>query len=1031
MKRVLIYTAIILSVFIGLLSLAVVALNLIPDNYYKSLIISKVGTTIGRELAIDGELDIRLYTTFAFKASGVKLSNAQWGSRSPMISVDNIEGELALFPLLRGILDLTLVANKSNLLLETQSSGQGNWQFGEVIKEAAKVTKVAEESAGAAQGSESIGWLQLRPFIRKLHLNESHITFLDGKSGERISFQKEKLHVDSIEDKVTIELRGKFNDIPLAFIGGFDSADFIVANRPAKAKFNGHFGDVKLFAEGTVGPLAPTFDLDVTVAVDADTITTLSPLVGRDLPDIGPLSLSVKLLGKKGKYAASELLTVRGDKNLTAEAKGSIEDLAALNGLKLEVKVDTDHLTGILKEIGYQSGYKLPDSLNAMVVMEGSLKDLVIKQFQAKIQGKGLNATVNGEAKNIIALEGVRADVSLETESLDIISQIAKTQLPPIAPFKATASVVSKGQNLGKMQVKADLTGEIIHADVDGFIGDPLKLKDVNAVVNLNLDSLTWLAEYLKIELPPLGSLKASTCITSNGDTLEAKNIRVDLAGEKIQARIAASVKDILKMAGINANINFAVDSLTSLYPLVKQELPASGPVTLEGKFFSEGGPTESIGISTVVKSDGVTVNLTGNVAEPLAAKGIDITLTAKADSMHKVGKLAGFQFQGQETLKLKGKLATGENAYKLTDLHLQVGELDVTGHAAFKRHYKPGSRPRLTGRLHVDELDLSKRHLSANTTTELKNNAKRKETKYQVDKDKIFPSGTIPLEPLRSVDANIEMTVGSFMIRELKFEDLVARLDLDNGLLRLKPMKARVGNGSFDGTITLDTRNSPPTLIVDAELVDGTFRDFGGKIHFLADLNGHGDSIADIMAGLNGQLEFNVREATLKQSFMTKFGKGLFRSINPLDSRKETTELICGIILFDIKEGVADAKEKIAAQMTDVTWFGSGEINLKTEKIDFSVNPIPRKRLLHMGNYASLVHVGGTLAQPKLEIDPKGMAKNFGRYLVAVGTGGLTWAMDILRGARKANLDVCAEIQKKLNTKDKSKEKVEEAKPE
>ncbi len=144
-----------------------------------------------------------------------------------------------------------------------------------------------------------------------------------------------------------------------------------------------------------------------------------------------------------------------------------------------------------------------------------------------------------------------------------------------------------------------------------------------------------------------------------------------------------------------------------------------------------------------------------------------------------------------------------------------------------------------------IDELDLSKRHLPANTTTEPKNISKSKESKNNVKKDNIFPSDPLPIAALRSADANIEMTIESVMIRELKFEDLVVRLDLDNGLLRLKPMKAKVGNGNFDGTITLDIGNFPPTLIVHAELVDGTFRDFGGKIHSLADMNGRGDSIA------------------------------------------------------------------------------------------------------------------------------------------------------------------------------------------
>jgi uncharacterized protein involved in outer membrane biogenesis len=902
MRRVLIYVGIILSVLVGLLSLAVVAVNLIPGNYYKSFIISKVGTKTGRELTIVGDLDIKLFTTFAFKMSGIKVSNAEWGSRSHMISIDNIEGELALFPLLRGILDLTLVVDKSDLLLETHNSGQGNWQFGELIKDKAEVTKAAEKVAGAAQENKNDGGLLLRPFIRKLHIKETLITFFDGKSGDRISIQMEKLHVGSTEDELAIELRGKFNDIPLAFSGGCDSGEFFVANRPAKAKFNGHFGDIKLLAKGTVGPLAPTFDIDVTVAVNTDSVTAFSPLAGRDLPDIGPLSFSVKLTGKDGKYTASELLTVLEDKYLTAEAKGSIADLAALNGLKLEAKVDTDHLTGILKEIGYQSEYKLPDSLNAMVVLEGSLKDLVIKQFQAKIQGQGLNAIVNGEA---------------------------------------------------------------------------------------------------------------------------------NLTGGKIQTRVVASVKDALKLTGINANIYFAVDSLASLAPLMKQNLPASGPVTLEGRIAGENGLEAPISISSVVESDGVTANFTGSIAEPLAAKGIDITFTAEADSMQKVGKLAGVRFQGQEPLKLEGKFTTGEKAYKLANLHLQVGELDVTGQAALKQPSEPGGRPRLSGKLHVDELDISKQQVSAATTTEPETNRKRKKAKDKVKKDKIFPSKPLPFGPLRSVDAEIDVTVESLKTLRLQFEDLVARLALDNGLLSIKPMKARVGNGNFDGTITLDTRNSPPTLIVDAELVDGTIRDFGGKIHFLADLNGRGDSIAAIMAGLNGQLKFNVSEGTLKKSFMTEFGKGLFSSLNPLDSQKETTELICAIILFDIKDGIADANRKIAAQMTDVTWFGSGEINLKTEKIGFGVNPIPRKSLLHLGNYAKLVGVGGTLAQPKLEIDPTDVAVEYGKYTAAIATGGLTWVADSLWSKRRANTDVCVEILQILDTEDESKEKAEGAKPE
>ncbi len=117
MARFLKYAGIVLAVLAGLLILVVVVANIIPGEKYKSLISSGVKSATGRELIIEGDFDIKLLSTLAFKASGVKFANAEWGSRPHMMSVDNIEGEVALFPLLKGILDATLVVDSPDLFL--------------------------------------------------------------------------------------------------------------------------------------------------------------------------------------------------------------------------------------------------------------------------------------------------------------------------------------------------------------------------------------------------------------------------------------------------------------------------------------------------------------------------------------------------------------------------------------------------------------------------------------------------------------------------------------------------------------------------------------------------------------------------------------------------------------------------------------------------------------------------------------------------------------------------------------------------
>jgi len=634
----------------------------------------------------------------------------------------------------------------------------------------------------------------------------------------------------------------------------------------------------------------------------------------------------------------------------------------------------------------------------------------------------------------LLKVQGIDATVDLGVQSLAFVSDYVKIKLPPLGPLRASAGISSKGDTLAAKNIKVDLAGDKIHAKVAGSIGDLLKLKAINADVNLGVESLSILSDIAKTDLPPLGPLSASAVIASKGETFEVKEVNVDLTDEHLKAKVTASVADVLKLAGINADINVSVDSLASLNSLVKQELPASAPVSVQGKISSEGGLDAPASIDTVVKTDGVTANLKGSIVEPLAAKGIDLALVVEAESMQKVGKLAGTEFKGTEPVKLVSKFNTGENSYELSELHLQSGPLDVKGKAAFTQPSEAGGRPRLSGELHVGDLDISKRQAAKiqEAGAEIKDEPDTEEEVEAEKKDKVFSSEPLPFGPLKAVDVDFELTVESLTTQELNLENLAAKLTLDKGFLSLEPLNAGIGDGTLDGTAVLDARNSPAALKADIEMKDATFRNFGGKLHFLVDLEGSGDSIAAIMASLDGQLMFDVKEATLKKSFMTGFGTSLLDTLNPFDKEEENTELICAIILFDIEDGIADANKTIAAQMTDVTWFGSGEINLITEEINFGMNPKPRKGLgISLGSLAKMVAFGGTLAHPKIVLDPKDIAVKYGKYTAAMATGGLTLAADLLFSKIKANTDVCANILEELDELQEADEKADKEKPE
>ena len=962
MTRILKYIGIFIAGIAFLLILAVAVINLIPGDKYKELISSSVKSATGRDLKIEGDLDIRLFSTFGLKASGIKFANADWGSKPHMVSVDDIEAEVALFPLLKGILDVTLLVDTSELFLESHSSGQGNWQFIELGEEVVKTVEQIEESVEEAQSGKGF---PLRLRIRKVAITGTSVVHIDGKSGNQITLDKKKLIIEPTDGNLAIELEAKYNDIPLALSGDFGNAELFMDNQAAPVSLAGHVGDIKLAVQGSTGPITPTFDLNAGVKLNADSVAAFSPLAGQELPDIGPLAVSAQFIGKSGKYAVNDLLATLDDKIITAEVKASIANLVAMSGLKFEADIGTDQLAKTLEMLGLEVDPPTANSPVTAVAEKDNAEKATGRQMQPTIEVQESKTEGTSRITRTVTIKGVPSELLLDDKS------------------------------------------------------------------QLDTDSLDQIVKNAQKKLPPAGSLKSNVNIIPKDVHPGSKENKTDLSSGNIQVTVAASVADVLKLSGINADIHLSVDSLTSLNDVARQELPASGPVTLEGKIDSKGDLKSPVQIDIVLKSDGVMANLTGSIAEPLAAKGIDLALNAEAESMQHVGKLTGTELVSTDLMKLEGQITSNTNRYELAGLNLQIGQLNVKGKAAFQQPTEPGDRPRVSAALHAGDMDLSIRQKAKVEAAEKNIEVTKNEDAEVVAdeeeiKDKVFPSDPLPWKPLRTIDADIEVTVESLKTLQLNLEKIIAKVTLENGLLNVKPLQAKVGNGTFGGSATLDAHNSPATLAANIELSNATFRDFGGTVNFLVDLTGSGNSVAEIMAGLDGQLHFDVREVTLKKSFMTGFGTGLLSSLNPFTGQDEETKLICAIIFFDINDGIADANKKIAAQMTDVTWFGSGEINLRTEEIDFGMNPKQRKGLVSMGGLAKLAHIGGTLAHPKIQLDPKDVAVKYGKYAAAVSTGGLTLLADIVFSKVKANQDVCAAILEELDTIQEADEKSE-----
>jgi len=1092
--RFLKYVGVSAVVLIGLLIVLLLAFIVIPAEKYKPLLSYGVGVATGRELLIEGRLDIKLGRTLAIEASEVKFANTAWGSRPFMASVDRLAGEVALLPLLKGILDVGLSIDRPDVLLEINASGQGNWEIGAAGSAESEAAEKKAETESNASGSRK---LLLRPVIRKVDIKNTHLAFINHNDDTHMTLSDGTLQVETVGKRLAIDFGFSFNDIPLAFAGSFDNARFLADNKVTDVQFDGNVGKVKVAVTGSVGPVAPAFDLDLDLAMKADSLKAFSSKAVRDLPNFGPLSMTARLKGRQGKYSVEDMQAVLRDGILSIEVKGSLEDAAAVEGLSLKAKVNTTELTAVTKVLGLEVEYALPDFLNLTLAVEGNLNSLAVREFQVAIQGRGIRVDCTAEANDVMDLEGVSANLVYEIESLDLPAEISGVDLPSPGPINGRVRVVSKAKNTGLFEVQADIKSQQIQASVSGSLRDPMKLKDVDAEVTLGITSFAWLKDTLAIKLPPMGSLQATARITSNRDALSLKDIQADLTGDNITlqvngsvedvlsiqgvyatadlkirsmdflsniadtdlsslgslkasavirsddgrfeikdfkadlngqhiaADIAGSLKDVQKLTGIDANFKVALDSLDSLDALAKRKLPASEPIELAGKFSGVGGLKEPVDIDVSLKSDGVDANVDGRIVDLLTAAGVDLAFDIKAESLAKAGKLTGLQFQSSDPLSITGQFLTDEKAYRLSGLHLSAGKLDAKGDVTYQPHPPAADRPRVNGRLQIGELNISHRMLAnkepaPESANKIEPSVQEPENQNAAVKKKVFPSQPLPFDLLRSLDVDFELVLEKLIAPQWEVNNFSARIDLENGLLRLSPVTAGLGNGSLSGAIMLDTGKSPTELDIDLKVQAATMHNLSGNINFLVDLAGSGNSVATIMAGLNGLVKLDIKNLILKNNLMADFAAGFFNFLNPFDKGEETTQVICSVVLFKIKDGIADARRKIVAQMEDVTWLGGGEINLKTEEIRIGISPRSRELLdIDMGELASIGYLGGTLAQPKISLDPKDIAIKYGKYTAAMFTGGLSLIADQLWRKIQANQDVCDRILQMVEAED------------
>ena len=108
---------------------------LFDPNAYKPQIAEAVKRATGRDLALNGPVRLKLALHPAIEARDVAFANIEGGSRPQMATLDRLDAQIALLPLLQRRLEIDrLVLVRPDILLETNAEGRPNWRFGPSVR---------------------------------------------------------------------------------------------------------------------------------------------------------------------------------------------------------------------------------------------------------------------------------------------------------------------------------------------------------------------------------------------------------------------------------------------------------------------------------------------------------------------------------------------------------------------------------------------------------------------------------------------------------------------------------------------------------------------------------------------------------------------------------------------------------------------------------------------------------------------------------------------------------------------------------
>lgn len=251
-----------------------------------------------------------------------------------------------------------------------------------------------------------------------------------------------------------------------------------------------------------------------------------------------------------------------------------------------------------------------------------------------------------------------------------------------------------------------------------------------------------------------------------------------------------------------------------------------------------------------------------------------------------------------------------------------------------------------------------------------------------------LYSDKKIDLSILKKVNAQFAATAQYVKVPQLDNIGFSLAGSLHNGSLSLPSFIIRMPAGMVKGNASLNASQMPAKIQLNVQS-DGlkldTFKTIADQVkgvNLLTDfqLTTQGDSVKSFVSALNGRVVLEMTKGEIVNKWFNSLPVAMdllqtkANSMN-FSAAEKNSELICGAVNLNIKDGVIMSDNQIAFETSVVDFAISGQVDLPKEELALTMLPSlvnAKSSVQDALALTKIIKISGALTQPSFEVDTK-----------------------------------------------------------